>query len=72
MSLGILGVLLVGLADAHFLFSRAGGAELAAIGFIYPVIVAISAFSVGMSAGANTALSQGRSGERHPLPTWPG
>lgn len=57
MSLGILGVLLVGLADAYFL-ARVGETELAAIGFVYPVIVAISAFSIGMSAGANTALSQ--------------
>jgi putative MATE family efflux protein len=57
MSLGILGVLLIGLADAYFL-ARVGAAELAAIGFVYPVIVAISAFSIGMSAGANTALSQ--------------
>jgi putative MATE family efflux protein len=57
MSIGILGVLLVGLADAYFL-ARVGPAELAAIGFVYPVIVAISAFSIGMSAGANTVLSQ--------------
>ncbi|AHM05083.1 Multi antimicrobial extrusion protein [Roseibacterium elongatum DSM 19469] len=57
MSLGILGVLLIGLADAYFL-ARVGEAELAAIGFVYPVIVAVSAFSIGMSAGANTALSQ--------------
>lgn len=57
MSLGILGVLLVGLADAFFL-ARVGEAELAAIGFVYPVIVAVSAFSIGLSAGANTALSQ--------------
>lgn len=57
MSLGILGVLLIGLADAFFL-ARVGEAELAAIGFVYPVIVAFSAFSIGMSAGANTVLSQ--------------
>jgi putative MATE family efflux protein len=57
MSVGILGVLAVGLADAYFL-ARVGSAELAAIGFVYPVIVAISAFSIGMSAGANAALSQ--------------
>lgn len=57
MSLGILGVLLIGLADAFFL-ARVGEAELAAIGFVYPVIVAVSAFSIGMSAGANTTLSQ--------------
>lgn len=57
MSLGILGVLLIGLADAFFL-ARVGGTELAAIGFVYPVIVAVSAFAIGISAGANAALSQ--------------
>ncbi len=57
MSLGILGVLAVGVADSFFL-ARVGPDELAAIGFAYPVIVAFSAFSLGMSAGANTALSQ--------------
>ncbi|MDD9718986.1 MATE family efflux transporter [Dinoroseobacter sp. PD6] len=57
MSLGILGVLMVGLADAFFL-ARVGEVELAAVGFVYPVIVAVSAFSIGMSAGANTVLSQ--------------
>lgn len=59
MSVGILSVLAVGLADAFFL-ARAGDTELAAVGFVYPVIVAISAFSVGLSAGANAALSQAR------------
>lgn len=59
MTLGIFSVLAVGLADAFFL-ARAGDSELTAIGFVYPVIVAISAFSVGLSAGANTALSQAR------------
>ncbi|SDY34415.1 MATE family efflux transporter [Citreimonas salinaria] len=57
MALGILGVLLVGLADAFFL-ARVGETELTAVGFVYPVIVAVSAFSVGMSAGANAAFSQ--------------
>ncbi|WP_375257334.1 MATE family efflux transporter [Citreimonas sp.] len=57
MALGILGVLLVGLADAFFL-ARVGQTELTAVGFVYPVIVAVSAFSVGMSAGANAAFSQ--------------
>lgn len=66
MSLGILGVLLIGLADAFFL-ARVGEAELAAIGFVYPVIVAVSAFAIGISAGANTVLSQaiGRGATRH-------
>lgn len=59
MSVGIFSVLAIGLADAFFL-ARAGATELAAVGFVYPVIVAVSAFSVGLSAGANTVLSQAR------------
>ncbi|MEL6518075.1 MAG: MATE family efflux transporter [Pseudomonadota bacterium] len=62
MSLGILSVLAIGLADAYFL-ARLGGPALTAVGFVYPVIVAVSAFSVGLSAGANTALSQARGGD---------
>ena len=61
MTVGIFSVLAIGLADSFFL-ARAGEAELAAVGFVYPVIVAVSAFSVGLSAGANTALSQARGG----------
>ncbi|MGR3512010.1 MAG: MATE family efflux transporter [Paracoccaceae bacterium] len=57
MSVGIFSVLAIGLADAFFL-AWAGETELTAVGFVYPVTVAISAFSVGLSAGANTALSQ--------------
>src|SRR6056297_201360 len=64
MSLGIFSVLAIGLADAYFL-ARAGDAALAAVGFVYPVIVAVTAFSVGLSAGANAALSQARGGERN-------
>ncbi|MEO0744317.1 MAG: MATE family efflux transporter [Pseudomonadota bacterium] len=63
MSVGIFSVLAIGLADAYFL-ARAGDAELAAVGFVYPVIVAVSAFSVGLSAGANTVLSQARGAHR--------
>lgn len=57
MSLGILGVLAVGLADSFFL-ARVGPDELAAISYAYPIIFAFSAFSLGLSAGANAALSQ--------------
>ncbi|OAN79420.1 hypothetical protein A8B78_11845 [Jannaschia sp. EhC01] len=57
MSVGLVGVLTIGLADAVFL-ARVGETELAAIGFVYPVIVTISGFSIGMSAGANAVLSQ--------------
>lgn len=57
MSLGIFSVIAVGLADAYFL-GQVSGAALAAVGFIYPVITAITSLSIGLSAGANSALSQ--------------
>jgi putative MATE family efflux protein len=57
MSLGIFSVIAVGLADAYFL-GQVSGAALAAVGFIYPVITALTSLSIGLSAGANAALSQ--------------
>lgn len=57
MSIGILGVLLVGLADAYFL-ARKGGDALTAIGFVYPVIVALTSLSIGLGAGTNAVVSQ--------------
>ena len=57
MSLGVLGVPSIGLADACFL-GRLGEDELAAVGFIYPVTTAVTSLSIGLPAGANAALSQ--------------
>lgn len=57
MSVGILGVLSVGLADAFFL-ARLGEAPLAAIAFIFPVITALISLSIGLAAGTNTLVSQ--------------
>ena len=57
MSIGIFSVIAVGLADAYFL-GQVSGAALAAVGFIYPVITAVTSLSIGLSAGANAALSQ--------------
>lgn len=57
MSMGIFAVLSVGLADAYFL-SQLGETELAAVGYIYPVTTAITSLSIGLSAGANAAISQ--------------
>ena len=57
VSLSILAVLSVGLVDAYFL-GRLGQDELATVGFIYPVTTAITSLSIGLSAGANAALSQ--------------
>lgn len=58
MSFGIFAVLSVGLADAYFL-GQIGGTALAAVGFIYPVTTSVTSLSIGLSAGANAALSQG-------------
>ena len=57
MVAGIFAVLSVGVADAYFL-GQLGSAPLAAVGFIYPVTAAITSLSIGLSAGANAALSQ--------------
>lgn len=57
MVLGIMAVISVGLADAYFL-GQLGGAPLAAVGYIYPVTMAITSLSIGLSAGANAAVSQ--------------
>ncbi len=57
MSIGIFGVLMVGLADAFFL-ARYAGYALAAVGFIYPVIVTLTSLSIGLSAGTSTVVSQ--------------
>lgn len=58
MAPGIMGVLSVGLADAFFL-ARDGANALAAIGFVFPVIVALTSLSVGLAAGTTTMVSQG-------------
>ena len=57
MSFGIFAVIAVGLADAYFL-GKVSATALAAVGFIYPVITAITSLSIGLSAGANATLSQ--------------
>ncbi|WP_306117009.1 MULTISPECIES: MATE family efflux transporter [unclassified Roseovarius] len=66
MTLGILGTLLVGLADSLFL-ARVSPEALAAIGFVYPVIVALTSLSIGLAAGTNTVVSQaiGKGEDQH-------
>nr|WP_299971145.1 MATE family efflux transporter [uncultured Roseobacter sp.] len=64
MSFGIFSVIAVGLADAYFL-GQVSGAALAAVGFIYPVITALTSLSIGLSAGANAALSQGIGAQKY-------
>ncbi len=64
MAIGIVGVLSVGIADSFFL-ARVGQTELTAIGFVYPVIVAITSLSIGLGAGVSAVVSQrlGESGD---------
>ncbi|RVT84031.1 MATE family efflux transporter [Rhodobacteraceae bacterium CCMM004] len=57
MVFGLLAVLSIGLADAYFL-GLLGQTQLAAVGFFYPVIIAVMALSIGLGAGMNAALSQ--------------
>lgn len=57
MVIGILAVMSVGLSDAYFL-GQYGAAELAAVGFIYPVTIAVTSLALGLSAGINTVVSQ--------------
>ncbi|WP_300030717.1 MATE family efflux transporter [uncultured Roseobacter sp.] len=57
MTFGIFAVLSVGLVDAYFL-GQLGNAPLAAVGFIYPVTTALTSLAIGLSAGANAAISQ--------------
>ena len=57
MAFGIFAVISVGLVDAYFL-GRLGGDALAAVGFVYPITMTITSLSIGLSAGANAAISQ--------------
>ncbi|EPX79892.1 MATE family efflux transporter [Litoreibacter arenae] len=57
MSFGIFAVIAIGLADAYFL-GKVSATALAAVGFIYPVTIAVTSLSIGLSAGANATLSQ--------------
>ena len=57
MVLGILAVISTGLVDAYFL-ARVSPEALAAVGFVYPVTMAISSLSIGLSAGASAIISQ--------------
>ena len=57
MAFGIFAVISVGLVDAFFL-GRVGADALAAVGFVYPITMTIASLSIGLSAGANAAISQ--------------
>ncbi|MCK0168545.1 MATE family efflux transporter [Jannaschia sp. S6380] len=57
MVLGIFAVLSTGLIDAYFL-AKVSSEALAAVGFVYPVTMAITSLSIGLSAGASAIISQ--------------
>ena len=57
MTVGVLAVMSVGLADAYFI-GQLGELELAAISFIFPVTTALTSLGIGLSAGANALISQ--------------
>ncbi|MEM9056965.1 MAG: MATE family efflux transporter [Pseudomonadota bacterium] len=57
MTIGVLAVISVGLADAFFI-GQLGELELAAMSFIFPVTTALTSLGIGLSAGANTLVSQ--------------
>ena len=57
MAFGIGATIFVGLVDAYFL-GRIGTDPLAAVGFVFPVTMTIASLSIGLSAGANAAISQ--------------
>lgn len=57
---GILGVAAIvsnGLVDAYFI-GRIGQAELAAIGFIFPIIAALSSLGIGLMVGINSVVAR--------------
>ena len=56
ISVGIFTVIAVGLADVYFL-GQVSGVALSAVGFTNPVIIALTSFSIGVSAWANAALT---------------
>lgn len=63
MTLGVLGVISVGFVDALVL-GQVGTTELAAVGFIYPLAIAFTSLSIGLSAGAAAVLSNDIGAER--------
>jgi putative MATE family efflux protein len=64
MAIGVLSIMLVGLSDSYFL-GQVGEAELAAVGFVYPVMIALTSVGIGLSAGATSVISRALGAERN-------
>ncbi len=54
---GVASIMSVGVIDAYFV-GQLGGAELAAISFIFPVITALQSLGVGVMVGINSVVSR--------------
>ena len=54
---GVAAIMSVGIIDAYFI-GRLGGAELAAISFIFPVITALQSLGVGVMVGVNSVVAR--------------
>jgi hypothetical protein len=61
MTVGVLAVISVGLADAYFI-GQLGETGFAAAGFIFPVTATLTSLGIGLSAGANAIVSQALQG----------
>lgn len=57
MVLGIAAVMSMSLVDAYFV-GQVGAAQLAAIGFTFPVILTLQSLSIGLGAGAASVVSR--------------
>jgi putative MATE family efflux protein len=57
MMLGVAAIMSVGLADAYFV-GLLGARKLAAVGFIFPVTMALSSLGVGVIAGVSSVVSR--------------
>ena len=55
--LGVAAIISVGIIDAYFI-GQLGGAELAAMSFIFPVITALSSLGVGVMVGVSSVVSR--------------
>ncbi|QZD90325.1 MATE family efflux transporter [Qipengyuania aurantiaca] len=57
MIVGVAAIMSVGLIDAYFI-GQLGSAELAAVSFIFPIIIALSSLGVGVMVGINSVISR--------------
>ena len=57
MIVGVAAIMSIGLVDAYFI-GQLGSDPLAAIGFIFPISVALTSLGVGVSVGINSVVSR--------------